>query len=249
MVKKKKRPNHAVKACPKPPGMHVPYAGALMTKKKLTLPTAMSILIGIGWLIFILLFNFIWLIWVFDISFFQGIIITLVSLLVTGLLIGLTGRVWSFRAGESNGRPIVGGILVIVASCVSFINSSITLVASHQGLSWTPPPTGATLTYFQTLLVIGFFTSIGFALGLVAGIQSLRRKQFRFAMLGISLLMFAGISNFLNAFALPWPVWTYQRAAFGFLFGVPIIGLAFLGLVCVATGKQEFARPKVFEKV
>ena len=110
----------------------------------------------------------------------------------------MTGRVWSFRAGESNGRAIVGGILVIIAAFISVINGSFALVASHQGLSWTPPPTGAKLIFYLTLLVIGFFTLIGFALGLAAGIQSLRRKQFRFAMLGISLLMFAGLSNFLN---------------------------------------------------
>ena len=227
--------------------MHVPYAGALMTKKKLTLPTAISILIGIGWLIFYLLFTLIiQYFWLFDVTFFQHTIITIVSFLVTGLLIGLTWAVWSSRAGESNGRATVGGILVIIAAFISVINGSFALVGSLQGLSWTPPPTGYKLTFYLTLLVIGFFALIGFALGLAAGIQSLRRKQFRFAMLGISLLMFAGISNFLNAAAVVWSypgaVLSYHSAIWGFFFGVPVVGLALLGLVCVATGKQEFAR-------
>jgi len=78
-----------------------------------------------------------------------------------------------------------------------------------------------------------------------AGIQSLRRKQFRFAMLGISLLMFAGLSNFLNGavvvleYSEGWGVATFM---WGVVFGIPIVGLALLGLVFVATGKQEFTR-------
>ena len=244
MVKKKEHPNHSIKACPKPPGVHVPYARAAMSAKKPILPIAISILIVIGWLVFILLFNYFLLI---DVTFFQNIIITIVSFLVIGLLIGLTCAVWSFRAGESKVRvrPIVGGILVIIAALISLFNGLSALVGSHQGLSWTPSPTGYKLIYYLTLLVIGFFALIGFALGLAAGIQSLRRKQFRFAMLGISLLMFAGLSNFLNGAVIvlrySW-AWNSSSFVWFFLFGVPVVGLALLGLVFVATGKQEFAR-------
>jgi len=236
MVKKKKRPNPAVEACPEPPSVHVPYARAPMSAKKPTLPTAKPILLGIGWLIFYLLFAFVPVFFLlFEPPFFLLIIITIVSFLVIG--------VWSFRASEPNGRAIVGGILVMIAACISVINGSTALTGSLQGLSWTPPPTGYELMYYLTMLVIGFFALIGFALGLAAGIQSLRRKQFRFAMLGTSLLMFAGLSNFLNGAVVVLEYsegWGIHSFMWGVVFGTPIAGLALLGLVFVATGKQEF---------
>ena len=234
MVKKKKRPNPAVEACPEPPSVHVPYTRVPMSTKKPTPPTAKPILLGVGWLIFYLLFAFIpEFFFLFGPPFFLLIIITIVSFLVMG--------VWSFRASEPNGRAIVGGILVMIATGISVLNGSFALQASLKWLS-TTPPTGYELTYYS-LLPIGFFVLIGFALGLVAGIQSLRRKQFRFAMLGTSLLMFAGLSNFLNGAVIVleqnWP-WCYQSFIWGFVFGTPIAGLALLGLVFIATSKQEF---------
>jgi len=172
----------------------------------------------------------------FEPPFFLLIIITIVSFLVMG--------VWSFRASEPNGRVIVGGILVMIAASISLINGSLALSGSLPAFYWTPPPTGYRLIYRLTILVIGFFALIGFALGLPAGIQSLRRKQFRFAMLGTSLLMFAGLSNFLNGavVVLEYSERWYSADSFiwGIMFGTPIVGLALLGLVFVATGKQEF---------
>ena len=199
-------------------------------------PTAKPILLGIGWLIFYLLFTLITAFFsLFDVPFLLRIIITIVSFLVMG--------VWSFRASEPNGRAIVGGIMLMIAAFISVVNGSFALVASLQGLSWTPPPTGYKLMYYLTLLVIGFFAFIGFALGLPAGIQSLRRKQFRLAMLGTSLLMFAGLSNFLHGAVIVLEyseAWNSNSFIWGILFGTPIAGLALLGLVFIATGKQEF---------
>jgi hypothetical protein len=171
----------------------------------------------------------------FEVPFFLRIIITIVSFVVMG--------VWSFRASEPNGRAIVGGILVMIAASISLINGSLALSGSLPAFYWTPPPTGYRLMYRLTILVIGFFALIGFALGLPAGIQSLRRKQFRFAMLGTSLLMFAGLSNFLNGAVIVLEyseAWNSDSFIWGILFGTPIVGLALLGLVFVATGKQEF---------
>jgi len=102
---KKKDPSRATKACPKPPGLHVPYARALVSAKKPTLTTAKPILIGVGWLIFYLLFVFIPIFFgLFDPPLFLLIIITIVSLLAMG--------VWSFRASEPNGRALVGHLLL-----------------------------------------------------------------------------------------------------------------------------------------
>lgn len=233
---KQKDPNRATKACQKPPGVDVPYARAHMSAKKLTPSTAKPILLGIGWLIFYLLFTLITAFFLFfNVPFFLRIIITIISFVVMG--------VWSFRASEPNGRAIVGGIMIMISAFISVVNGSFALVASLQGLSWIPPPTDYRLMYYLALLVIGFFALIGFALGLPAGIQSLRRKQFRFAMLGTSLLMLAGLSNFLNGAVIVLEyseAWNSDSFSWGFLFGTPIAGLALLGLVFIATGKQEF---------
>ena len=236
---KKKDPNRATKACPKPPGANVPHARAPMSAKKPTLPTKIPILIGIGWLIFYLSFPSITpIFWPFDVSPFLYIIITIVSFLAMGI--------WSFRASQPNERAIVGGSLVVTTAFVSLISGSFALMMSHQRLSRTPPPTGGELNLMLglTLLVIGFFALIGFALGLAAGIQSLRRKQFRFAMLGTSLLVLTGLSYFLHGAVFVLRayngVWYYPSFIWGLKFGTPIVGLALLGLVFVATGKQGF---------
>lgn len=226
---KKKDPNRATKACPKPPGVHVPYARAPMSAKKPTLSTKIPILLGIGWLIFHLLYPFIAAIfWPFVDPLFLYIIITIVSFLAIGI--------WSFRASKPNERAIVGGILVVIAAVFSLITGSMLL---WSFLSWTRPLTGFALVEHLTRLVIGFFSLIGFALGLAAGIKSYRRKQFQFATLGTSLLVLTGLSYFLHGIVIvlggyyPWFI-------MGFSFGTPIVGLALLGLVFVATGKQGF---------
>ncbi|MCP8304436.1 MAG: hypothetical protein H3Z50_03070 [archaeon] len=63
------------------------------------IPIVISILAGIGWAIFILLYT---VFWSTDFTLFQNIIIILVSLVVVGGLIGLMWVVWSFRAGKSS---------------------------------------------------------------------------------------------------------------------------------------------------
>jgi len=237
---KKKDPNRATKACPKPPGAHVPYARAPMSAKKPTLPAKIPILLGIGWLIFYLLYPSITpIFWPFDdFPLFLHVIITIVSFLAMGI--------WSFRASQPNERAIVGGSLVVTAAVFSLIGGSCALMMSHLRLSWTPPPTRGELNLILglTLLVIGFFALICFALGLAAGIQSLRRKQFRFAMLGTSLLVLTGISYFLHGAVFVLRayngVWYYPSFVWGLRFGTPIVGLALLGLVFVVTGKQGF---------
>lgn len=57
-----------------------------------------SIFAGIAWLIFILLFTFFWST---DFTFFQNAIITVVSFLILGAIIGLVWKKWGFKKGKS----------------------------------------------------------------------------------------------------------------------------------------------------
>ncbi len=58
------------------------------------LPIVVSILALVAWLIFILLYA---LFWSNGFSLFQNVIVTVVSLIITGLLIGLGWVVWGLR--------------------------------------------------------------------------------------------------------------------------------------------------------
>lgn len=62
-----------------------------------TMPIALSIVGVIGWLVFILLYA---LYWSGGYSLFQNIIVTVVSFLVAGLLIGLLWLPWFHLSGE-----------------------------------------------------------------------------------------------------------------------------------------------------
>ncbi len=60
-----------------------------------TTPIVVSILAIVAWLVFILLFA---LYWSNGFSVFQNVIVTIVSLVITGMLIGLMWVVWGSRS-------------------------------------------------------------------------------------------------------------------------------------------------------
>ncbi|MDV3292893.1 MAG: hypothetical protein LYZ70_01320 [Nitrososphaerales archaeon] len=59
-----------------------------------TVPIVVSILAVIAWLLFILLYA---LYWSNGFSLFQNVIVTIVSLMITALLVGLMWTVWGSR--------------------------------------------------------------------------------------------------------------------------------------------------------
>jgi hypothetical protein len=59
-------------------------------------PIVVSIVGVIGWLVFILLYA---LFWSKGFSLFQNLTVTVASLLIVGLVIGLVWVVWGFRGG------------------------------------------------------------------------------------------------------------------------------------------------------
>jgi hypothetical protein len=71
----------------------IPSAGSF---KGPLAPIVVSIVGVIGWLVFILLYA---LYWSKGFSLFQNIIVTVASLLIVGLVIGLVWVVWGFRGG------------------------------------------------------------------------------------------------------------------------------------------------------
>ena len=80
------------------PGVQTPnhgnYRGPLA-------PIVGSILAVIAWLVFILIYA---LYWSKGYSLFQNVVVTIASLLIVGLLIGLMWVVWGFRGGWRAGR-------------------------------------------------------------------------------------------------------------------------------------------------
>ncbi len=74
-----------------------------------------------------------------------------------------------------------------------------------------------------TFLVISFFALLGSVLGFATGIQCLMRRESRYIIIGMPLLMVAGILNFLTLPA-SIPAWII-------LFGIPMVTLSSLALV------------------
>jgi len=64
-------------------------------------PIVGSIVGIIGWLVFILLYA---LYWSKGFNLFQNVIVTIVSLAIAGLLVGLIWAVWGLRGGWTGGR-------------------------------------------------------------------------------------------------------------------------------------------------
>lgn len=133
------------------------------------------------------------------------------------------------------GLVTAGGILTIVAACIAGISGVLALWLSLNTLYGGYYLRDLEISFaIQTIAFIGFFALVGFGFGFAAGIQSLRRKQFARTMVGIMLLMFAGILYFLT-FALP-----YNAFIWALMFGLPIVSLSSLGLLFVALRKRDF---------
>jgi len=65
-------------------------------------PAYASVLVGIGWLVFILLYA---LYWSIGFALFQNLVVTVVSLAITSMVIGLLWLVWYRPNGELRRVP------------------------------------------------------------------------------------------------------------------------------------------------
>jgi len=122
--------------------------------------------------------------------------------------------------------PIAGGILAIVAACISVFLGIISIASfvSSLGYPWYSPD------YWTLFIgVTGFFA---FAFGLTGGIMSLKRKNRAVTMVGVCLTMLSGFIT-IPAFG--------TMFLTGLLFGIPIILFSVPSLIIIAISKTEFS--------
>lgn len=128
-----------------------------------------------------------------------------------------------------------GGILVIISACVGFFSGVVGLAISISGLTSAGYSSSYYMPAYRSLLLVSIFHLVGFGFGLAAGIQSLRGKEFKFVLVGISLLTLMGVSALIVGL-----IPSGTNILFAVIFGVPIILLSLLGLIFIATKRSEF---------
>lgn len=142
------------------------------------------------------------------------------------------------QLSKISGFPIAGGVLLIIAASICLIVGIFAIgvfVSTYQYAyyyGW-----GSSYYYrprYEDLLV-GIFGTLAFALGLTAGITSLKRNAFAVSILGACFAVSQGFATVL-AFVTQWP----NSWIVGIIFGMPILVLATLGLIFTAISKAEF---------
>lgn len=131
---------------------------------------------------------------------------------------------------KQTGFPIAGGILAIIASCVCIIIGLVYLIMFQASISYV----GGQPRW--ECLFAGLFGIIAFAFGLAGGITSLRRKNFKLAIIGVCFALTSGFVNFGALGTHP-----YSALLGGLIFGLPIIILSLLSLIFIAISKGEFS--------
>lgn len=136
------------------------------------------------------------------------------------------GRLGKEIQSTKTSFPIAGGILAIVAACISVFLGIISIASfvSSLGYPWYSPD------YWTLFIgVTGFFA---FAFGLTGGIMSLKRKNRAVTMVGVCLTMLSGFIT-IPAFG--------TMFLTGLLFGIPIILFSVPSLIIIAISKTEFS--------
>lgn len=131
---------------------------------------------------------------------------------------------------KRSGFQIAAGVLTIIGACISISIGLLWLVAFamyFRAYSLSSPT-----SYF---LVMGIFNIIAFALGLMSGIFTLRRKHFALSMIGVSLVLVSGFVIIRSFEAMEY------EALMGYLvFGAPVVILSLLGLIFAAISRSYF---------
>ncbi len=129
---------------------------------------------------------------------------------------------------HTTGFPVAAGILTIIAASFAII---IAFLAIAQATIYTNSYYyQQNLTYLVLPLFAGIWNFIAFALGLTAGLFSLKRKRFMMAIVGISLLIVGGFLSVLQTGTL----------GLGWIIGIPVIILSILSAIFVGISKNEF---------
>lgn len=129
-------------------------------------------------------------------------------------------------SSKTIGFPTAGGILTIIAACMSIL-LGIICIASF--VSYPDYPSYRPDYWMLSIGIFGFFAC---AFGFLGGTMSLRRKNFVLAKVGVCLTMLSGFV------AIP---------AFGTMFfprlllGIPIIIFSIPSLIIIIASKTEFS--------
>jgi len=122
---------------------------------------------------------------------------------------------------KKTGKPIAGGILIIIAATFCLVASIFVLIfrfyTSYYGY-------GSYSIYNWWMIIIVIFEIWGFSIGLAGGIYSIKRTHFPVAIIGSSFVIVAACLDF-----------------FGTLFlGIVILILGIIGTILIAVSKKEF---------
>jgi len=121
---------------------------------------------------------------------------------------------------KKTGKPIAGGILIILAATFCLVASIIVLIfklLTYIGFD-------SHLTYNWWMVIIVIFEIWGFSIGLASGIYSMKRTHFPVTIIGASFVIVAACLDFLGTFFL----------------GVVILILGIIGTILIAVSKKEF---------
>jgi predicted transcriptional regulator len=128
--------------------------------------------------------------------------------------------------------PTLAGIVTIIASCLSAFLGII-----GTGMSVSLVGVGA---YFANRLfawlLIAVFAALGFAIGLSAGIFSLKRKRFVFSLIGMSLLLVPGIASVITFLV----TGTTTGWLFALFLGSPVVVSSIVSVIFISKSKGEF---------
>jgi len=119
---------------------------------------------------------------------------------------------------NKTGKPIAGGILLIIAAVFCLIATvySILFLDQHNNI-----------IFLIIQLIFGLW---GTGVGLMGGIDSIRRSHFVSTIIGSSFVIVAACINFAGIF---------YNIVF-LIFGIIILILSILSTVLIATSKNEF---------
>jgi uncharacterized paraquat-inducible protein A len=133
-------------------------------------------------------------------------------------------------AKKRSGLQISAAVLTIVGACLSVSAGLLGLVPFMLTFGRFP-----FFTPYAYSLVMGIFNIFSFAFGLLSGLFTLRRRHFWWSIIGTSLVLASGFATIVS-----FGTSGVASLVVGFVFGIPVVILALLGLVFAAVSRNEF---------
>ncbi len=126
---------------------------------------------------------------------------------------------------KRSGFPTAAGVLAILSAsfCMVWAIPALINAINYFGSRWYSS------SYSIFMLISGLFSIVAFALGLAAGIATLKRQRFPLAVAGQSVVL---ASSIVIGFFMPY--------GFGWILGVPLLVLSIISVVFTAISKKEF---------